>query len=99
MSEWLAALPLAQRPPWAMVLPHGRQSLGLVVVRQVCIGLASGVAAQVLSAGVQFGGEFMSQPLGLNSAPAAASHNTQQISLVTYFQHVLAILSCLQGSI
>jgi len=81
-----------------VVLPQRLGHLGLIVVGEMLIGLTIGFVAQVLFAGIQFGGEIMSQQMGLNLATIFDPHNAQQVSLVTHFQYILATLVFLSGS-
>lgn len=81
-----------------VVIPQRLGHLGLVVVSEVLIGLCIGFVAQVLFAGIQLGGELISQQMGLNIATIFDPHNAQQISLVAHFQYVLAMLMFLSGS-
>jgi len=81
-----------------VVLPQRLGHLGLVVVGEMLIGLTIGFVAQVLFAGIQLGGEIMSQQMGLNIATIFDPHNAQQVSLVTHFQYTLALMVFLSGS-
>ena len=81
-----------------VVVPQSLGHLALVVVREMLIGLTIGFVAQVLFAGIQLGGELISQQMGLNIATIFDPQNAQQVSLVTQFQYVLAMLVFLSGS-
>lgn len=80
------------------VVPQRLEHLGLVIVGEMLIGLAIGFVAQVLFAGIQLGGELMSQQMGLNIATIFDPHSAQQVSLMAHFQQVLAMLVFLAGS-
>lgn len=93
----LGLYPLVQTH--TVVVPQSLAHLAIVVLGETLIGMAIGLVAQVLFAGIQLGGELMSQQMGLNLATIFDPHNAQQISLVTHFQDVLALLVFLSGSI
>jgi len=81
-----------------VVIPQRLGHLGLVIVGEMLIGLTIGFVAQLLFAGIQLGGELMSQQMGLHVATLFDPHSAQQVSLVTHFQYVLAILIFLASS-
>jgi flagellar biosynthetic protein FliR len=81
-----------------VVIPQHLGHLALVVVSEMLIGLSIGLVAQFLFAGIQLGGELISQQMGLNIATIFDPYNVQQVSLVTHFQYVLAMLMFLSGS-
>ena len=81
-----------------VVIPQRLGHLGLVVVSEMLIGLTIGFVAQILFAGIQLGGELISQQMGLNIATIFDPHNAHQVSLVAHFQYVLAMLIFLSGS-
>jgi flagellar biosynthesis protein FliR len=81
-----------------VVIPQRLGHLGLVVMSEMLIGLVIGFVAQILFAGIQLGGELVSQQMGLNMATIFDPHSTQQVSLITHFQYVLAMLMFLSGS-
>ena len=65
---------------------------------EMLIGLTIGFVVQLLFAGIQLGGEIISQQMGLHMATIFDPHNTQQVSLVAHFQYVLAMCLFLSGS-
>jgi flagellar biosynthetic protein FliR len=79
-------------------LPQRLGYLALVVVSEMLIGLTIGFVVQLLFAGIQIGGELISQQMGLNLATIFDPHNAQQVSLVAHFQYVLAMIMFLSGS-
>ena len=91
----VALYPLVQLQQ--VVIPQRLGHVALVVVSEILIGLTIGLVAQLLFAGIQLGGELISQQMGLNIATIFDPHNAQQISLVTHFQYVLAMLMFLSG--
>ena len=85
-------------PIQQVVIPQRLGHLALVVGSEMLIGLSIGFVAQILFAGIQLGGEIMSQQMGLNIATIFDPHHAQQVSLVAHFQDVLAMLLFLSGS-
>src|SRR5262245_8502345 len=81
-----------------VVIPQRLGHLVLVVMSEMLIGLTIGLVAQLLFAGIQLGGELISQQMGLHIATIFDPLNAQQVSLVTNFQYVLAMLMFLSGS-
>ena len=92
----VALYPLVQLQQ--VVIPQRLGHLALVVVSEMLIGLTIGFVVQLLFAGIQLGGELISQQMGLNLATIFDPHNAQQVSLVTHFQYVLAMIMFLSGS-
>jgi flagellar biosynthetic protein FliR len=81
-----------------IVIPQRLGHLALVAVSEMLIGLTIGFVVQILFAGIQLGGELISQQMGLNLATIFDPHNAQQVSLITHFQYVLAMIVFLSGS-
>src|SRR6266705_5973049 len=81
-----------------IVIPQRLGHLGLVIVGEMLIGLTIGFVAQLLFAGIQLGGELMSQQMGLNIATVFDPTSAHQVSLVTHLQYVLAMLIFLSSS-
>src|SRR5262245_30252133 len=91
----VALYPLVQTQQ--VVIPQRLGHLGLVVISEMLIGLTIGFVAQILFAGIQLGGEMISQQMGLSIATVFDPYNAQQVSLVTHFQYVLAMCMFLSG--
>jgi flagellar biosynthetic protein FliR len=81
-----------------VVLPQRLAHLGVVIVGELLIGVTIGFVAQVLFAGIQLGGELMSQQMGLNIASVFDPHQAQQVSLMAHFHYTLTMLVFLSGS-
>jgi len=92
----VALYPLVQTQQ--VVIPQRLGHLGLAVVSEMLIGLTIGFVAQILFAGIQLGGEIISQQMGLNFATIFDPQNAHQVSLIAHFQDVLAMLLFLSGS-
>ena len=92
----VALYPLVQTQQ--VVIPQRLGHLGLVVVSEMLIGLTIGFVAKVLFAGIQLGGELISQQMGLNFATIFDPQNAHQVSLIAHFQDVLAMVLFLSGS-
>src|SRR5215467_3879978 len=86
----VALYPLVQTQQVA--IPQRLGHLALVVMSEMLIGLTIGFVAQVLFAGIQLGGEIISQQMGLHMATIFDPTNAHQDSLVSHFQYVLAML-------
>jgi flagellar biosynthetic protein FliR len=93
----VALYPLVQAQQ--VVVPQRLGHLALVVMSEMLIGLTIGFVVQILFAGIQLGGEVISQQMGLNIATIFDPHNAQQVSLIAHFQDVLAMLVFLSGSV
>src|SRR5256712_2747258 len=92
----VALYPLVQTQQ--VVIPQRLGHLGLIVVSEMLIGLTIGFVAQILFAGIQLGGEIISQQMGLNFATIFDPQNAHQVSLIAHLQDVLAMLLFLSGS-
>jgi flagellar biosynthetic protein FliR len=78
-------------------LPSGPGHLGLLLLGELCIGLLIGFVAQVMFVGIQLSGELINQQMGLSMASILDPQNTQQISIISNFQYVLAALLFFSG--
>jgi flagellar biosynthesis protein FliR len=92
----MALYPLVQTQQ--VVIPQRLGHLGLVVVSEMLIGLTIGFVAQLLFAGIQLGGEIISQQMGLHMATIFDPTSAHQASLVAHFHYVLAMLMFLSSS-
>jgi flagellar biosynthesis protein FliR len=92
----MALYPLVQTQQ--VVIPQRLGHLGLVVVSEMLIGLTIGFVAQLLFAGIQLGGEIVSQQMGLHMATIFDPNSAHQASLISHFQYVLAMLVFLSSS-
>src|SRR5262249_4557503 len=92
----VALYPLVQTQQ--VVIPQRLGHLALVVVSEMLIGLTIGFVAQVLFAGIQLGGEIVSQQMGLHMATIFDPTSAHQASLISHFQYVLAMLIFLSSS-
>ena len=92
----VALYPLVQTQQ--IMIPQRLGHLALVVVSEMLIGLTIGFVAQVLFAGIQLGGEIISQQMGLNMATIFDPTSAHQTSLVSHLQYVLAMLVFLSSS-
>ena len=92
----VALYPLVQSQQ--VVIPQRLGHLALVVVSELLIGLTIGFVVQLLFAGIQLGGEIVSQQMGLNIATIFDPNTAHQVSLVAHFHYVLAMLMFLSSS-
>jgi flagellar biosynthetic protein FliR len=82
--------PLVQQQP--VSIPLGAVHLGLLILGELLVGVLIGFVAQMLFAGIQLSGEIMNQQMGLSFANILDPQNDQQISIVSNFQYILAVL-------
>jgi flagellar biosynthetic protein FliR len=66
--------------------------LGLLMVQEVILGLMLGFVAQLVFTAVEFGGTVVGYQMGFAAANVFDPQNQRQISLMSQFQNVLAIL-------
>lgn len=93
----VSVYPAVQTQP--VPVPLGPVHLAGLLLGELFTGLLIGYAAQALFAGIQLGGEVMNQQMGLGLVHLFDPQNTQQISLVTHFQYVIATLVFFSGSV
>ncbi|HEB49706.1 MAG TPA: flagellar biosynthetic protein FliR [Desulfobulbus sp.] len=65
---------------------------GLLMVNEALIGLMLGLVAQLIFTAVSFGGTIIGYQMGFAAANIFDPQTTQQLSLMSQFQNVLAIL-------
>jgi flagellar biosynthetic protein FliR len=82
--------PLVQQQ--AVPMPLGAVHLGLLLLGELLVGFLIGFVAQLLFAGVQLGGEIMNQQMGLSFANILDPQNGLQISVISNFQYIFAVL-------
>lgn len=81
-----------------IIVPQRLEHVVLAIVGEMLIGLLIGFVAQVLFAGMQLGGELVSQQMGLNIATIFDPHHVQHVSLLAHFHYVLAVLVFLSSA-
>lgn len=64
----------------------------LILVNEVLIGLLLGLAAQLIFTAVSFGGTIIGYQMGFAAANVFDPQTTQQLSLMSQFSNVIAIL-------
>lgn len=67
-------------------------SLGLLLAREVLVGAAAGLTAQLIFTAVEFGGAVIGYKMGFAAANIFDPTHQQQTQLLSQFQGVLAIL-------
>ncbi|NOQ47155.1 MAG: flagellar biosynthetic protein FliR [Desulfobulbaceae bacterium] len=65
---------------------------GLIMTNEMLIGLMIGLSAQLIFTAVGFGGTIIGYQMGFAAANVFDPQTTQQLSLMSQFQNVLAIL-------
>jgi flagellar biosynthetic protein FliR len=78
--------------PYTPKNPLGLFELGLVIGNEVLLGLMLGLVAQLIFTAVSFGGTIIGYQMGFAAANIFDPQTTQQLSLMSQFQNVLAIL-------
>lgn len=66
--------------------------LGTTVVQEVVLGLMVGLVAQLIFTAVEFGGTVVGYQMGFAAANVFDPQNQRQVSVMSQFQNVLAIL-------
>ena len=70
-------------------------SFGLLVINEVLLGVLIGLTAQLIFAAITFGGTVIGYQMGFAAANIFDPQTTQQLSLMSQFINVLALLACL----
>ncbi len=65
---------------------------GMVVINELLLGVLLGLIAQLVFTAVSFGGTIIGYQMGFAAANVFDPQTTQQLSLMSQFQNVLAIL-------
>lgn len=75
-----------------IVLPSTLGQLGLLILGELAIGLLLGFVVQILFTSIRFGGELISQQIGLSLANLFDPQNSQPVSIISQFHYTLAAL-------
>lgn len=75
-----------------VVMPSTLGHLGLFILGELLIGLTIGFVVQILFASIRFGGEIISQQMGLSLANIFDPQNNQQITIIAEFHYALSVL-------
>ena len=70
-------------------------SFGLLVINEVLLGVLIGLTAQLIFAAITFGGTVIGYQMGFAAANIFDPQTTQQLSLMSQFINVLALLAFL----
>lgn len=73
-------------------VPEDTFSLGLLVVREVLIGLSLGLLSQVIFSAVEFCGQFVGMQMGFTTASLFDPTMGTQLSVLSVFENLLATL-------
>ena len=84
-----AMLPFTPQTPLSMT------AFGLLLVNEVLLGVMVGLVAQMVLAAVSFGGTVIGYQMGFAAANIFDPQTTQQLSLMSQFVNVLALLAFL----
>lgn len=93
----LGFYPIVQQVP--VVIPRYPIEVALLVLGELFLGMTIGFVAQLLFAGIQIGGELIGVHMGMSIATLFNPHETQQISVISFFQYIIAILIFLSGAV
>lgn len=64
----------------------------LIIIKELLIGIATGLIGRFLFVGVQFGGQVIGTQMGFGIVNVLDPQNNAQISLVAQFQNIIMIL-------
>ena len=67
-------------------------SLGLIVVSEAMLGIMLGFVARIIFTAVEFGGTIVGYQMGFAAANVYDPQNQRQVSLISQFQNVFAVL-------
>ncbi len=81
--------------PYTPQTPLPLTAFGLLIVNEVLLGVMVGLVAQMVFAAVNFGGTVIGYQMGFAAANIFDPQTTQQLSLMSQFVNVLALLAFL----
>lgn len=78
--------------PHTPEVPFTFAGFGLLMVHELLLGALLGLIAQLIFAGVTFGGTIIGYQMGFAAANIFDPQTTQQLSLMSQFQNIIALL-------
>ena len=81
--------------PYTPPSPLSMTAFGLLIINEVLLGVMVGLVAQMVLAAVSFGGTVIGYQMGFAAANIFDPQTTQQLSLMSQFVNVLALLAFL----
>ena len=78
--------------PFLPKMPFEPWSLALLLAREVTLGVMVGFVARLIFTAVEFGGTIIGYQMGFAAANVFDPQNQRQVSLMSQFQNVFAIL-------
>lgn len=81
--------------PYAPKVAFTVTEFGLLIVNEVLLGILIGLVAQLVFAAVTFGGTVIGYQMGFAAANIFDPQTTQQLSLMSHFINILALLAFL----
>ncbi len=81
--------------PYTPQTPLSMPAFGLLIINEVLLGVMVGLVAQMVLAAVSFGGTVIGYQMGFAAANIFDPQTTQQLSLMSQFVNVLALLAFL----
>ncbi len=85
--------------PYAPKVAFTVTEFGLLIVNEVLLGVLIGLVAQLIFAAVTFGGTVIGYQMGFAAANIFDPQTTQQLSLLSHFINILALLAFLSFDI
>ena len=85
--------------PYAPKVAFTVTEFGLLIINEVLLGVLIGLVAQLIFAAVTFGGTVIGYQMGFAAANIFDPQTTQQLSLMSHFINILALLAFLSFDI
>ena len=85
--------------PYAPKVAFTVTEFGLLIVNEVLLGILIGLVSQLIFAAVTFGGTVIGYQMGFAAANIFDPQTTQQLSLMSHFINILALLAFLSFDI
>lgn len=99
LSVATALLLFPSMAPYAPKVAFTVTEFGLLIVNEVLLGVLIGLVAQLIFAAVTFGGTVIGYQMGFAAANIFDPQTTQQLSLLSHFINILALLAFLSFDI
>ena len=99
LSVTTALLLFPSMSPYAPQVAFTVTEFGLLIINEVLLGVLIGLVAQLIFAAVTFGGTVIGYQMGFAAANIFDPQTTQQLSLLSHFINILALLAFLSFDI
>lgn len=87
----LCLLPIIP-PDWGTKLPHDALAMGILVIKELSIGLLVGYVARVAFEGILFGASIVGYQMGFGTANLFMPDHSESLSSFTAFHRIVVIL-------